>query len=250
MKKGLKTLKLFYKYMYTAYGNYQLSVADSAPSVRASFIRKTYSHLAGAILGFIVLEFVLINLPFAEGLVELMMGAKWSWIIVLVLFVGVSWVAQWWAASDADSLLQYLGLGLFVLAESIILFPIIHIANSSYDGVIWQAALMTFMLFGGLTLTVLVTQEDFRFLYPILTISGLIAFGYIILALAFGFTTGILFSVIMVALAAGCILYETSNVLHTYKPNQYVLASLSLFASIALLFIYILRILITLASDD
>jgi FtsH-binding integral membrane protein len=46
----------------------------------------------------------------------------------------------------------------------------------------------------------------------------------------------------MVAFAGAAILYETSNILHHYRPNQHVAASLSLFASVALLFWYVLRI--------
>jgi FtsH-binding integral membrane protein len=46
----------------------------------------------------------------------------------------------------------------------------------------------------------------------------------------------------MVAFAGGAILYDTSNILHRYNTNQHVAAALSLFASVALLFWYILRI--------
>ena len=37
-------------------------------------------------------------------------------------------------------------------------------------------------------------------------------------------------------MAAGYILYDTSNVLHHYRTDQHVAASLALFASVALLF--------------
>ena len=57
-----------------------------------------------------------------------------------------------------------------------------------------------------------------------------------------GVSLGLWFSVAMVVLACGIILYNTSNVLHRYNTEQYVAASLTLFASIALLFWYILQI--------
>ena len=44
----------------------------------------------------------------------------------------------------------------------------------------------------------------------------------------------------MVLLAAGSILYTTSNVLRHYRPDQYVAASLALFSGVALMFYYIL----------
>ena len=52
------------------------------------------------------------------------------------------------------------------------------------------------------------------------------------------------FSYAMIALACGYILYDTSNVLHNYRTDQYVAAALALFAAVMLLFWYVLRILL------
>ena len=49
----------------------------------------------------------------------------------------------------------------------------------------------------------------------------------------------------MIALAGGAILYDTSNVLHHYPQDRYVAASLELFASVALMFWYVLRLLMS-----
>ncbi|MEM7675384.1 MAG: Bax inhibitor-1 family protein, partial [Myxococcota bacterium] len=46
----------------------------------------------------------------------------------------------------------------------------------------------------------------------------------------------------MVVFAGGAIVYQTSNIVHEYRPGQHVAAALALFASVALLFWYILRI--------
>jgi hypothetical protein len=67
-------------------------------------------------------------------------------------------------------------------------------------------------------------------------------FGFIVASILFGFNLGVLFASVMVVMAAASILYNTSNVLHRYHPGQHVAASLSLFASVALLFWYILRL--------
>ena len=53
---------------------------------------------------------------------------------------------------------------------------------------------------------------------------------------------GLLFSGAMVVLAGGYTLYYTSNVLHHYRTDQHVAASLALFSAVALMFWYILRI--------
>ncbi|MBA3334703.1 MAG: Bax inhibitor-1 family protein, partial [Acidobacteria bacterium] len=105
-----------------------------------------------------------------------------------------------------------------------------------------KAGIVTLGLFLGLTATVFLTRKDFSFLGPILAIGGFVALAFIFSGIVFGFSLGSVFAFIMVAFAGAAILYETSNILHHYRPNQHVAASLSLFASVALLFWYILRI--------
>ena len=223
-------------------------VAAHAPaSARASFIRRTYGHLAGAILAFAGVEAFLLQLPGIEQILGTMLGGKFSWLIVLGAFIGVSWLANSWAQSDASRGLQYLGLSLYVLAEAVIFLPLLYIASRFYPNAIPTAGILTLAIFGGLTAAVFVTRRDFSFLGPVLSIAGLLAIGFVLAAILFGFTLGLIFCFAMVALASGYILYDTSNVLHHYRTDQHVAASLALFASVALLFYYILRIII--ASD-
>ena len=53
----------------------------------------------------------------------------------------------------------------------------------------------------------------------------------------------------MAVFAGASVLYTTSNVLHEYRIGQHVAASLALFASVALLFWYILRILMSMSRN-
>ena len=73
-------------------------------------------------------------------------------------------------------------------------------------------------------------------------IGGFVALGVIVASMIFGFNLGSIFAFIMVAFAGSAILYDTSNVMRRYHESQYVAASLALFASVALLFWYILSI--------
>jgi FtsH-binding integral membrane protein len=230
--------------MDTTFENsYGRSVAESSAEVRASFIRKTYAHLALALFAFVVLEAGLQMSPLAASISATMMGGRWSWLIVLGAFMGVSSLANWWANSQTSSAMQYVGLVLYVVAEAFLFLPLMFIATRSLGpSVLVTAGGMTLSLFAALTAVVLLTKKDFSFLGPILAIGGIVAFGFIIVSMIFGFSLGGLFSLAMVVFAAGSILYNTSNVLHHYQPNQHVAASLTLFAGIALLFWYILRI--------
>ena len=226
----------------TQYGSRGNAAAYALPGARAEVIRKTYAHLAYAIFGFLVLEYALLNLPGIEGAVGLMRS---SWLVVIVLFIAASWIADRWARSDVSRRLQYAGLALYVVIEALIFLPLMYAAVYYSDPtVLPAAALITGLLFAGLTLVAFTTRADFSFLRGIVVIGGLVALGLIVASLLFGFTLGVIFSVAMVGLAAAAILYTTSNVLHYYRTDQYVAAALSLFAAVALMFYYVLRILI------
>jgi len=219
--------------------------AQAAADERSEFISKTYLHLAGAIGLFVVLEAVLLNLPGIENLVGLMVGSKLGWLVVLGLFMLVSFVADNWARSAVSPATQYLGLGVYVLAESVIFVPLLYYARAVAAQVIPTAAVTTFGLFGVLTALVFTTRKDFSFLRTILAFGGIAAMGLIAVAMLFGFALGPIFTYAMIALACGYILYGTSNVLHHYRIGQHVAAALALFASVALLFWYILRLFLS-----
>ncbi len=217
--------------------------AQAADNERADFISKTYAHLAGAIGAFVLLEAILLNLPGIDGLVGMMVGAQYSWLVVLGLFMVVSWVARSWAESaDVSPTKAYMGLGLYVVAEAIIFTPILWLAQRMDPSIIPTAGLATLLLFGALTAVVFITRKDFSFLRSALMFGGIAAVGLIVAAIYFQFALGPIFTVVMIALACGYILYDTSNILHHYRIGQHVAASLALFASVALLFWYILRL--------
>jgi FtsH-binding integral membrane protein len=219
------------------------SAAQATPEERASFIRKTYMHVAGAILLFILMEVFLIGSGAGLPLAQTMLGGRYSWLIVLGAFMGVSMLANWWANSQTSKAMQYMGLILYTVAEAIIFVPLLFLAQiKAGGGVILEAGIVALGLFMGLTAVVFLTRRDFSFLGPILGIACFATLGFIVAGILLGFSFGAFFAWIMVAIAGGSILYNTSNVLHHYRPGQHVAASLSLFASVALLFWYILQI--------
>ncbi len=226
----------------TSFGN---SAADALPAERAQFIRKTYLLLAAAIMAFIVVEGFLFMSGAAHMIANVIFsGGSMGWLLVLGLFMGVSYLANRWAVSETSPLTQYLGLGIFIIAEAVIFVPLIFMATYySDDGaVLVKAGITTLGLFMGITATVFITRTDFSFLGPIVAIGGFAALGFIVSSAIFGFSLGSVFAFAMVAFAGTAILYNTSQVLHQYNPKQYVAASLTLFAGIALLFWYILTI--------
>lgn len=229
--------------------------ASAAESDRVSFIRQTYLHLAGAIMAFAVIEAVVFTLVPSQTILQFVgtVAGPWTWLLFLGGFMVVSWVARSWAESSASLQKQYMGLILFVVAEAVLFVPILAMAQFACADphVIKSAGIITMIVFGGLTLVVFGTKADFSFLRMFLFWGGILAVGIMILGMMFqGFSLGIWFSVAMIALASGYILYDTSNILHHYRTDQYVAASLALFASVAVLFWYVLRLLMTLSSRD
>ena len=225
------------------------------PSERAAFIRRTYTHLAGAILAFTLIEAAIFNLVPKEQLQARIGGffaMPMSQLILFAAFIGVGWVARMWAYSSTSEATQYLGLALYVVFEALFFVPILFIAiHYSQDKFLLQrAAIMTLCMFGGLTAAVLITRKDFSFLGSILSIGGFLMLGLILSAVLFGVNLGLWFAFLAVALACGYILYDTSNVLYHFRTTQHVAASLELFASIAYLFYYILYILLMNSRRD
>ena len=230
--------------------NTGMLVANAGETERASFIRRTYLHLGGAILAFAGLETLLVKSGVAESFLNVLKGNSWMWLIVMVMFMGVSYIADRWAHSPISKEMQYAGLGVFVVAEAIVFMPMIYIAQQFAPDILGHAILLTLMLVGGITFTAFTTRKNFSFLGPILSMGSWIAMGGIVASILFGFTLGAVFSGIMILFAAAAVLYSTSDIIHEYHTEQHVAASLALFSSVGLLFWYILQFLMSLAGDD
>ncbi|MGI8924503.1 MAG: Bax inhibitor-1/YccA family protein [Fimbriimonadales bacterium] len=217
------------------------NVADAPLDARLTFIRKTYSHLAMAIVAFVAVSAFFYSSGVGERMLAMISGSQYAWLLVLGGFMLVGWLASAMAASGGASI-SYVGLGVYTVAEALIFSPVIFLAATSYNGVLTQATGVTLLVFGALTLYVLFTRKDFSFLRTALFVVGIAALGLIVAGALFGFNLGLWFSVGMVIFAAGAILYTTSQVLHKYRTDQYVAAALALFAAVALLFWYVLQI--------
>ena len=225
-------------------------------SDRLRFIRLTYLHLFGAILVFAGLLWAYFHIePLGRLLwpfVKFSLSGRWNWAIVLAAFMAVSWVADYWASHATSKPMQYVGLGVYVLAESIIFVPLLVvvqiktaeiIAKGGGDpNILRDAAYVTLAIFAALTASVYFSKKDFSFLRSGLAIASAGALALVALSLIFGFNLGLVFSVAMVLLASGYILYQTSQVFAHYHTESYVAAALALFSSVALMFWYVIRI--------
>jgi FtsH-binding integral membrane protein len=224
-------------------GPRMVPVAALPSDARATFITRTYLHLYGAILGFTLFEAALFTSGLALPIARAFLSVSWLWI--LGGFVLVSWLASRVAQTAVSPAAQYLALAGYVIAEGLIFAPMLLIAQVVAPGTIQSAAFLTLLGFTALTVIVFATRRDFSFLGPALCWGGVMALGLIAGGAMFGFQLGTFFSVGMVALAGASILHDTSKVMKSYPEDRYVGAALELFAGVALLFWYVLRLFLS-----
>ena len=97
-------------------------------------------NLALGFVGFIALEAFLLTWQPAVELAQKMVTGS-NWLIVLLAFMGVSWLANSWAVNGATLGKQYAGFALYIIAESIIFLPLLIFANMFAPATIPQAGI-------------------------------------------------------------------------------------------------------------
>ena len=209
---------------------------------RARFIMRTYNHLFGALALFTLTEVFLFKTGLADSIALSLLGTSYGWLLVMGGFMLVGWLASSTAANSRSLPAQYAALAGYVAAEAIIFVPLLYVAERYAPSTIRSAAAVSLLGFGGLTAIVFVTRKDFSFLRGVLMWAGIAALLLIVASVIFGFQLGTFFSVAMIGFAGAAILYDTSNVLRSFPEDRYVAAALQLFASVALLFWYVLRL--------
>lgn len=234
----------------------QLTFASQAGvDARADFIGKVYLHLGGAVLAFAGLTALLMMTSFDEVIARTAFGnGTIGYLIFFAGFIGASWLAQSYAQSNNSPSQQYFGLGLYTVAEAIFFAPLLYLAQTiGGPEVIPTAGVLTGITFAGLTAIVWLTRYNFSFLGPALGVGCFAIMGVFICSMIFGFdlsSLGVWLPAGLVVFASLYILYDTSNIMHHYQIGQHVAASLALFASVMLLFWYMIRLVMALQSRD
>jgi FtsH-binding integral membrane protein len=193
----------------------------------------------GAILAFTAIEVYFFQSGLAERIALPMMN---NWFLVMGAFILCGWGATHVAHRIESRNVQYAAFGAFVFLEALIFAPMLYIASMQAPGMIESAAGVTILGVVGLVATVMITRKDFSFLRGMMTWGFMLALVAIVSSMIFGFQLGTWFSVAMIGFAGAAVLYDTSNIMHHYPQDKYVAASMQLFASIAMMFWYILRL--------
>ncbi|MGH9278806.1 MAG: Bax inhibitor-1/YccA family protein [Acidimicrobiales bacterium] len=221
-------------------------VAQRDEATRGDFMVKVYQHLVLAIVAFAAIEAVLLATGIAEGIFNYLQGASMAWLLILGGFMIVSWLATNAAHDVMNTQRQYAGLFGLAAAYSLLFAPVLYWFFSGGDGgtsTVVAAIAITVAAFAGLSVVGYTTRKDLSFMRPLIMWGGVVALLLIVVAVLFGTELGVWFSLGMIALAGASILYQTQTILRRYPEEAYVGASVQLFASVMLLFWYVLRLL-------
>ena len=219
--------------------NYLAPVSQLSVEDRSTFIWKCYAHVVGAILAFAGIEVYL----YTSGISAAIAGPMLSnWWMVFGAFILAGWGASHVAHRVQSIQAQYAAFAFFIVVEALIFSPLLFIAMMMEPGMIDSAAGVTLLGCAGLIATVMITRKDFSFLRGMMVWMFFLAMAAIVGSMLFGFELGTWFSVAMIGFAGAAVLYDTSNIIHHYPQDKYVAASMQLFASIALMFWYILQL--------
>lgn len=203
-----------------------------------TFLRRTYLHLLGAVVAFVGVEVLLFQSGIAQALAPVMSS---NWLIVLGGFMLLGFVTRYFTNKRSSLSMQYVEMGVTILLQALIFIPLLVYAVYFTDtSVLSSAVAVTLTIFTVMTAVVAYTGKDFSFMGPFLAVLGIAALIAIVGSILFGVTLGFYFSLAMVVFAAAVVLYETSKIQHTYGRDEHVSAATGLFASVALLFYYVL----------
>lgn len=221
----------------------QRPVAQQPEDVRSAFMTRVYLKLMVGIAAFIGVEYLLFLSGAAEAIAELVDGT--NWLLILGGFMVVSWMANSLTRKALSPGAAYGGYALLIVANALLFATPLYVAadTPALEGTITLAAQISLVAFAVLSFIAIRSGKDFTFLRPLLMWGGFIVLALIVGSVLFGATLGTWFSIAMIAFAGGAILYDTQVVYRSYPPDRDVQAAMSLFSSIALLFWYVLRLL-------
>ena len=216
-------------------------VSALSTEARSTFIWKCYAHVVGALFALVGIEVYLFSSGAAYPIANTMLQSP---MLVIIGFIALSWGAAHVAHRLQSTTAQYAAFGAYVVLWAIMFVPLLAMALAMDPSgtMIQSAGVVTIVGCVGLIATAMITRRDFSFLRGILVWGFFVVLTLIGTSLLFGWHLGTWFSVAMIAFAGVAVLYDTSNIMHHYPQDKYVAASMALFASIAMMFYYILRL--------
>lgn len=214
-----------------------LLAVEASVSERMRFIRKVYSQffvsllITAGVTGAVMSSSAAMNL------------AANLWPVWLILYLGASFASG--MVSKASPAVGYLVLGTLAVSTGFFFGPVITFHARVQPEIVWQALILTGATFTGLTMYVFTTRKDFSWIGGSLFLVLFLLIGLGIVQIFIPFSAGMQMGITIasVLLFCGFILYDTSNILHHYRTDQHIHATVMIYLDFVILFMNILRLL-------
>jgi modulator of FtsH protease len=216
---------------FAKFENIENSVGAASSDVKTKFIAKVYNLLFMAIAIVVGFGFIAYHkIPISYMRTFMFAG------------FGVMIISMFTSRIKGVNLILFI---LFALCEGGFFGLLAYAYVSAGLGAIFmQAAILTVMVFGGLTAYVHITKKDFSYLGGFLFMSLFLLIGMGIVGI---FVRSSMLHLIYSAAGVGIfslfILYDTSRIIHRAKEDEAVFAAWMLFLDIINLFLFILSLL-------
>ncbi len=166
--------------------------------------------------------------------------------IFLAFMIGMPYLIQATRNSPAGLVLSFAYAGLL----GYFLGPIVGVYFRMDPNIPVYALAATSVIFFSLSGYALVSRREFNFLGGFLFVGSLVILGAIVANIFLQMPLlSIMISAAAVLLISGCILYETSQLIHDPDANYIVIAT-SLMASIWVLFLHLMRLFAFFSGED
>ena len=224
----------------------EVPAAQAAVEARVAFLRKTYTLLLAGVLTFAATLWAAGNVDpvrgMAESLAKVIFGSRWGWFLYAGLFIGGSMAVHAFAEKKPLNVVLFFG---FAFLMGLLISPLVYMVLAQSDGVmiVNQAALLTALVFTGLSAYVFFSGRSFSFLGGALSIAGVALMGVALISMFTGTGIGTWYSVAIVVLFAGYILYDTDAILRRYPTTMHVSAACVLFVDVIIMFKHLLFLL-------
>ncbi|MFH0908481.1 MAG: hypothetical protein V1929_06950 [bacterium] len=214
-------------------------VASVGRKMRAAFTIRAYAVLFVALLAFMLIQLVFLQMKWGSILAGY--AARFPWYATLGAFVAGGWMAVKAARHATSFGAQYASLLLFVIVESILFAPLVHWALGAAPGVGLSATAAGVIATLGVMFIAFTQREEFKFGKACLMWIAMAALAVGLAGLLQGFNVTACVTAGLVVLAALIILHTNIEVLQEYSRDRYIAAALELFACIPLLPVLVLR---------
>jgi len=225
--------------------------ADSIDIETLSFVRKTYLHVVFTLIMMVLLEYLLITSGIASSIFKSMENHLFIWFTLLLFILIGSWVVDRFIDSIKSKEMQYLILSAYIICLSLCLLPSLYKMSIHHPQFLRHSLFIISALIIFISYFAFSSKYTFSLIKIYFVYAAYILIIFAISGMLFKFNFGLYYSWIAVVIFGGFIFFNASDVIHDHDGynDEYVLATIHLFASIPLLLIEFTGSLFRIAKD-